>query len=285
MIDRGQTLLVGAIALAVLFVSLALVLNTAIYGSTIASQGSEDVTGGQTIALQSAVERDVGFLIEQAIEERPGSYDTTGDDQQEFVEDNVSKLDERYTQYYAENDRIVSIETTSPGDFERGGLIEHGTGTFAETDVTGTHVRNFRMNVTDVSGTFTIRFEEGGDFWDVNVSPAASGGVEVQLDPPGPTTRSCTTSETEPWINVTSATLDGDHCNALDFFEQMDGDYDVTFLDRSNIEGSYSLVANGSVTTDASETDVIYAVDVTLNERSTRVDYENTIRVAPGELR
>lgn len=290
MIDRGQTLLVGAIALAVLFVSLALVLNTAIYGSTIASQGSEDVTGGQTVAMQSAVERDVASLIERAVERHPNS----NSDQETYVENAVDQLEDRYFEYYAENDRLVnvSLNTSVAHGFETGDHVRQSGSDFSNDAgdanydiVMDDRVRDFRIEVTSPppSGTpFRMIFDGGSTERRVEIVESGGDTDVVLLDSSGTELARCTGTT----VDVTGATVDDEHCNALDFFERLDGDYDLEFENAGGIQGTMEFTArNGHGDVSGMASDRVYSAGVDVSERSTRVDYDNTIRVAPGEPR
>lgn len=102
--DRGQMLLIGAIVLAVLFVSLSFVLNGSIQTTSVSAEASDDVSASETHALQDATRRDVAGVLRSAIQAR-----SSVSGQRTHVQENVSQLGQRYRQYYAHQDRIVDV--------------------------------------------------------------------------------------------------------------------------------------------------------------------------------
>lgn len=277
---RGQTLLVGAISLAVLFVTLALVLNTAIYGSSLASQATGDVRGGTTIAIQHGVESDVEYFVADAVDSSTG-YST----QRTQVAAAVDDVSDDYQRFYARSDRIVEVRVSGPVE---GTLVERQTdGQFTSLgDVQDANIRAFTIDVQSLSGSsplFTMEFENQTSVWTVTLSESPSGSTTVDLVEPDATTESCTVGDSSPRVDVTGGTINGDYCPALDFFERIQGHYDVHFQNEGEIQGTYSLVTNDTSATGDITQQSIYATEVGLSITGLDTNYTTTVQAAPGE--
>lgn len=279
--ERGQMLLIGAITIAVLFISLSLVLNGSIHTTTIASEASADTATSETIALQDSLHRDVTTLITAAIREHPDTYLT----QQSAASSNVTALGERYSEYYAQQDRIVSFGSTSVNEGRR---IGQSSGEFTDTSgspdwevSSSTELRRFNIDVSGW-GTSADRFTiEVATDWRIEIYESGSGAVIDVYDDTS-LVGSCSASAT-PRIGVTNATVDGDPCAALKFLEEFDSSYRVQFKNGDGIEGSYGLISSDTLTSGPNREKIIYSVEVELQERSSRIDYTSIVEIAPGE--
>ena len=91
-------------------------------------------------------------------------------------------------------------------------------------------------------------------------------------------------------VDVSDATVDGDHCEALKTISP-GGAYDVRFENGNLAQGRYWLTVGdgdsnsniGSGTNPEWEP-VVYSVTVDFRYQSSTVDYVTPIRVAPGEI-
>jgi len=110
--DRGQMILVGAFALSMTFVAIALLLNSAVYTENLASRSSDETGGQDVVQFRQETRRGVGGIIEHVNQEGGPQGDS-------FVElyDNryIPALDqwERLTgRHLSSNGRLVYIAPT-----------------------------------------------------------------------------------------------------------------------------------------------------------------------------
>lgn len=294
---RGQVILVAAFAIAVTLVALALVLNAAIYTEHLATR-TESSGATDALTYRTSVQQNVGAILAHENDVNAGNYPHLRDNVSEAVGvySNVSAGQE------ASRSAIVAISYDRAVDGAR--VHQRATDNFTDASNEGNWTvasgvegaREFRINVSDATGgEFRVNATSGSDEWWMNVTEGA-GGVTVGVDN-GTTRATCTRSSASGpfWINVTEGTVAGTDCPALTFAEGVsDGAYDVGFENGSEIEGRYSLIVNASAppsgagdfdSSDAEPTAeaVLYAVFVETIYKTPELDYETTVRVAPGE--
>ncbi|WP_226023370.1 DUF7261 family protein [Halomicrobium salinisoli] len=284
--DRGQALLVGAVVLAAAFLSLALVLNGALYERTLSSEASEEVTGTQVVAIQDAVRGDVATVMEQAAN-RSDSYDEESD----YVNATLAghRLGANYTRHYAERDVYVNVSDPHPvaGQNETGPASSLGSASFTDS-----RAREFRMTFSgfdegpaghleiDVDGTYQIRIDGDG---------GGDDGIHVDGLPDG----SATCTDTEPaYVDLTNGSYrtspgsDIERCPALDVLSRMDGTHDVTVSGASHVTGgTYWYFVHDTDTVATHPEKRVYQTSVRLVIHSESIHYDGRIRVAPGEPR
>lgn len=305
---RGQILLIAAFALAVIFVALALVINTAIFTENLASQGP--VTGAdETRDLRQEVNRSIGELL--AYENRNGGASES------VLRDNVGALETVLARSEILDGRDVSVELTSsqPGKY------------IADMNSSGSNFTN-ASNVPDwqlaedVPRTRALEFElvaANGSFanntaFQVNVSNSKGNTTEVWLleigkesgnptlivDPPGASPEQCSLSgRSYPVdLDVMGAQFGGEYCPALDdypFAQGVSAPYNISFHNSQSprIRGNYSMVLDGSAIVVfrplagpsyyPHRKDGLYSVKVDIEVLSHDLTYSDVIRVAPGE--
>lgn len=302
-------LLIGAVAMAVLFVSLSIVLNGGVYTRTMAADASADVAVGETNAIQDAVRRDVAGNMTTAHALYPDDYA----EQEEMVSEGVEALGEGYARYYARRDAIVDVsfnDTTEGRYVHKGsGDFEYSGGPYSGAEnwqlARNSRVREFALTVyrggldTSSGDPFTVVVDEdgtlgSGDEWTIRMyqNGGASGTTHVEVDPPsGPATECTDPDGTSTRIDVTGASVAGEFCNPLDFFERLEPPYSVRFENADQVSGSYGLIAKSTSTGIPGTTNVrghnpedrLYSTTADLTVRTTDVNYTAPVRVAPGE--
>lgn len=312
--NRGQLVLVTAFLLAVTFVALALVVNSAIFTENMATR--DDVAGShEVLDFRSEVEANAGALLthvnenstlgESDLKDGISAFSLEGSNQQSMqgrlVDVTYDSIEEDGTRIAQDNS---SRNFTSTGGADDWNL----------TDDTVQKVRNFEINVTDPDAdgfddfTLVVNDTDTADRWEMTVSEA-SGDIVVEVDHPDHfTTQTCTREhDSSTTIDVTGATVGGEPCLALgqlqdsagtnlSFAEGVD-DYRIRFEDGNEIEGTYSLVFGNSGTHKSSnldngpgsglpyyDTDAIYSIVLSYEFYTSDVGYETDIRVAPGEV-
>ena len=310
--DRGQILLLAAFALAVSFVVLALVVNSAIFTENLATR--EDVAGSHdALDHRYEVETNVGHIIERV------NNDSELDDGD--LETTIEQMVEEGAGQQASQGRLVSVSDINsvPGTK----IAQDTVRNFTTADHTDPHwnvtndevenVRAFTINVTDpdteVGSPFKLVANDTGSDSEWNMSIDGNGDdIVITVNHPDDGERTCTREHDEyTVIDVTGATVDGEPCLALGQLQDEDGterwfgtglggEYRIEFERGYNIEGTYSFIIDGGSGFDGDkledgqhpdlpyEEDAIYSVNLSYEFYTSAVGYETDIQVAPGEI-
>lgn len=311
--DRGQLFLVGALALSVILVTLAVLLNTAIYTGNIATRdpgtGSADVIEYRASAAEMA-----GRTLTGVNYRNNESYDAL----ESNFSDSVGNWSVAATMHSVVKGTDAHANATNITRGTR--IVQHGDRNF--TNASGVsnwllaedvQVRNYTMTVDQSTLPTVSPDDAASDFSDTfHVSITDSNGHEwrvyVYLDDTGDATLavvdetdstlegSCPSSTTDPTVNLTNGSFDGSDCVPLSFWGDADAPYDVTYRHTETTNGTYSLVVDKDTdtldTTDFNAdgagaspyvTPALYSAEVEVTYRSPTVNYSTIIRVAPGE--
>jgi hypothetical protein len=270
--ERGQLLLIAAFIIAVSFVVLALVVNSAIFTENLATR--DDVAGsGEALEYRHEVSQTVGEVL-TAINQN-NSIDTA--DQEVVLENNVGHISLQGGIQQSTRGGFVKVPngsmSTEPGKKVAQDTPREFSNTTADSsadpsgnswevvgDVEST--RNLKMNITDVgelnppsNNPFELEIENStGDTWNMNISRTLSGtAVIVSVNSENVGTReSCTRfigSDNHIEIDVTRGLVGGDPCHALtqlsdgtDMWFGLENTYSIEFINFKNIEGTYSFI-------------------------------------------
>ncbi|WP_254537779.1 DUF7261 family protein [Halomarina litorea] len=266
--ERGQLILVAGLSLAVVLVTLALVLNTAIYTENVASR---EVDSGARDALEAhhAAVEGTGVVMDGANDRSsPLDYGTL----ESRFGTNVRWWSENASSYTAFNGR--SLRVSSTGDVVHGvRVVDRTSGHFLPRDgnttdwtvASSVHVRDFEMTVTSGAsvdettvsdelddGTwseetfFSVDFDDGdwrmAVYNDSSVSELTVGVYD------GTSFATCpTTSTSELRIDVGEGTVNGVRCDALATIESVSGPYDVHFANGDTVTGTYELTVDRTI--------------------------------------
>jgi len=307
--ERGQLILVGGLALAVMLVAIALVLNAAIYTENLASRNDADRIDGA-----NAVRNDVRAGLVGAVERV--------DDSESFVEqtdDANASMDEieNETGYYAAQDGAsLSIGNVSYDEGWR--LARDDEGSFVSPNDSETSysladdatVREHSMNVSKDSlreqGEITDPISDlaGDDVFNATYNDTSSGversvfvynesnevTVEVYNESDVRIGSVCNASATGGYatVNVSGGTVGGDSCAALEFYDDLGSTYDLEYGGTGNADGTYEVTANvtGGTAYDQhapASSATILAAETTITYRSPELYYRTTIRYDPGD--
>lgn len=319
--DRGQLILVAAIALAVLFVGLAVVLNSVIYTENIASRSSTFSGDAGPSTYRGEVDRAVDGVIADA-----NAADANDSARTARVAAGVAQLDDALRRYYAASGVSTNVSLAGPGT---GGVID-GTAIEQGADAAFTEpesgapdwtvARDVRMRAFAVTVdrdslrdagdpnpfTVVVVANDSAAEWRITLTRESVEGAamtNVTVSSPGGETETCVASGSRSDVAVTAGRVDGAPCDALDFFERTvgpdggPGTYDVRFENATSngsptADGQYRLVvdatggfdANYGYESDAvSASNVVYGVRVRIGYYAPDVRYETVFRVAPGE--
>lgn len=267
--DRGQILLVGAITIAVTFISLGIVLNGSLHTPSLAAEASDDVTGTELEEVRNSVYRETTGLIQYA----NNNYGSFAVSTQAWVQENVSQLGDHMELYSARKDVALSVgsPTVRDGRFISK-TITDTTGSISQ--YSDTEARHFNVSSINLgsSDTVTVTFNDGGSTYAVEIDDS-----EIDLDP-------TTAGQTCPHggrVEITNATTDAGPCRHLEFVEDLSAEYDI---EVSHSVSSGSSLTYGFIGRDLSRGSAqIYGVTVPLEFHSPAVTFVDDLTIAPGE--
>lgn len=305
--DRAQLFLLGALALATLFVALALFLNGVIYAGTLATDDAGADADG-ALAYRSAADG----VVRSVNAEYHGDYSALEVD----LERTVRNWSAGAGRHYAA--RGVAANASLVG-YDRGTRVAQDDPSRTFRDANGSSdwrlvsdapgIRSYALTVNRSSldgadgSPFTVAVENGTAAWNVSVARTADGvSVAVtRANATDPGTCDAALSEGGvATVDLTGGTLAGRQCAPLAALN-WSGDATVAYRNAASATGTYSFAFNESVGAatdgtvdeshygDGSAGDVpryapaVYAADLRLGYRSPSLAYEATVRVAPGE--
>lgn len=309
--DRGQLLIITALALAVLLSLMAIVLNTAVFGEVHVAQTDDSLQEERgAVEFQNAVRRGVEGVI-PPVNERYAAYDTL----EGGLGDAVANWTDVGKRQYARDGVAVNASVTRT-DFET--HVVHDSGDF--TDQTGdaswdvvqnaSNVSEYGMNVSESNLTETANCGVGGDCFRLNVSDADGSAswamfvhttdddaVAIEVVENDGSTTTCTTDNSTVLIDVTNGSFDGGACSFTPYPDDPDVDppYTVTYVNADNASGTYELTVPEQIVDDIEDDDRyattgsprldprIVAANVSVRYQSADLTYRTEIRVTPGE--
>jgi hypothetical protein len=299
--DRGQLLLVGALALAVVFVALALLLNTAIYTGNLATRDS---------GVEAAP------AVEYVAESRAAGVDAVASVNRRN-NTSAADLNRAFNATMGEWDDLASYHRVVAGDaadvdvagVTNGTRIQQddasrdftGNGGAADwTVVSGvSNVRSMRFTVEESalasgpSGAFHLTVTSGAGTRSVFVYDTATGPAIEVVD--GGTSTVCPAGSVTGGtftIDVPNESVGGASCPALGPVDDTSGSTDIGYRDADAAGGTYTMVVDEPPSALSLSglndngpspywTDAIYGAELTVTYRTEKLDYAATIGVVP----
>lgn len=313
--DRGQLILVTAFSMVILLVVFALVLNTSIYTQNLSTRDIDTSGTHDALQFRHDVEEGLRPVIEYANAYNNTSYGALND----TIETGIADWSNLVSRHDAVDGRAsrVSIEEKELG-VRIQQTNESRTLTSAGGDGTWTllsdvnRIREYRLTLSRASladadendssaaslvseGAFTIVVDGASDSWRVFVYQDGSSDVLVKVeDASGSLSNACEQaagSDGAVTVSLTNATLDSEDCPSLDFLDEVESGYEITYRRGTNATGTYSLVTDRRIDhidtsnygANPSVTEAVYGVRVGLTYRSPTLDYTTELRVVPGD--
>ena len=289
--SRGQIILLAGFALAIIFVSLALILNTAIFTENLATRETAD--GHDALDLEQAV-TETGDVLLRETNRDGGTYSEL-----------VGTYRDRIRNYRdAENTHAIargSIRDVWVMENHNGTTITQTNGTALEDDnetstwqVTGgtTDARMVRFNITDADAETPFVFMATSDTatWNLSVNKS-DGTYTVTIDngtgDPSTETVDSDTLELQP----TNGSIQGDSWPALTFQNELTDPFEIWFVNGSNATGTYQLTVDNSfgtinwdtdnTTVDPAKTHAIYNATLGLELSKPDLEYRANVTIEP----
>jgi len=284
--ERGQLLLVAGLGIAVAFVALALIVNSAVFAQTLATRPSPD--GADALGYEHAVSDGVGGALAATNYE---AYDGDLAGTLNASVDDWSRLTQTQQAAYGTVTRVSLRNVTNGSQVRqssfRGLTNVDGNATWtAATDVTGT--RRFRLNVSALTGTVTIRANGASD-WSADLSE--SGG-DVVLDT---TTGTCRAPAGDHvTVDLTRGAVGPNQCANATFPGAVSGPYDIEIANGGAATATYGFVVDvprtgmptdqysGRAGRSPYVVPALYGATVSLNYSAPRVSVDAPLTVAPN---
>lgn len=302
--DRAQILLVTALLLGVLFVALALILNSAIFTENLASRG--ETTGGDNVVeYHSDLRRGTGAVM--TYENWNASGGDSHGDVADRVEVGVNDIGSILTRRHAKSGGLSDVSMTGREDGSRVYQTDDSrnfTDGNAQNDWTVVEdverTRGFRLGVSSAdsactlfSSCFNITISNSTHSWNMSVKDTLPG-LKVEVNDVTGSTASCSTSSSTARIDLTAGTLDGTDCEALSSTGFPNGPYDVEYNNADQIHGNYSLVvdnrsvsatppAHFSTGSGPSVSPALYTVTLSYRYETPDINVSSDMQVEPGE--
>ncbi len=267
--DRGQIILIAGFTLAVTFLALALIANTAIFTENLATRG--DTTGSSDALLfrhevEESAEDTISYLNENNVSDLPEKAETN-------IEENLSVQTGVKS---ARQGRVVDVGV-DPSSAVVEARLSQKNNSRAYTNATGeanwtlarnaSKVQNAEFNVStdDLENVtkenrsrafnFLVEDESSNDFWNMTVYEPknAPEDMNVTVEDEGGLITTCSESSANGYIviNVTDATVNGLSCSGLN--TGFPGQNTTRFVNGDKIAGNYSI--NLSQAEDVRESD------------------------------
>ncbi len=314
--SRGQLLLIAGLALGVILVTVALLLNAAIFTENVATRDTT-ADGGEALALRGSVVTGVGELIER--ENRHGGSDVenrveAGVDS--FVMESATDVGPHPAREQAQRGAAVSV--TRNGSVTSGTVLAWSspdsdtrfdsvsTNWTLVDDVTDTRAFSLTLSTSDLvplsapngsqlaAAAFGIQLSDTDSTTNVTQYIYRDSGdvvVAQVTDDDDPEAR-CRIEDTgEVTVDLTADRL----ANGETTVRCLDGlwppfDLDsISFVNGEAAFGTFSVTvtddASPTSSTSVSKTDAVYAVAVDISYLTADLDFETTVMIAPGEPR
>jgi hypothetical protein len=264
--DRGQLIVVGALALGALLVALVLLVNTTIYAENLATR-NPDVGDEEALAYRISVVDGVGGIVDR---QNAQEYDDYG-----ALTANVSNgtgvLGRQLLLTHVELGVLASLNQSTV-EHDEGRLVRqdeqrhftdaqglpewilvsdtNGTrrfeGTVVRSSLTATNASNIEAAGLTADGAFYLSVTDNAtsDTWRVYVyENSSTGNLSVAVKPATTTavTEVCSVDAATATVGFTEGTLDGERCAGYQWGENVSGRYDLAFSNGDRADGTYNL--------------------------------------------
>jgi hypothetical protein len=289
--SRGQIVLVAAFALAIVFVALALILNTAIFTENLATRETTDTH--DAIDFHHAVTETADVLLRK----------TNAD---ESTETTLARTYKTRISNYSDAERAQAIaggtlRSVVISESHNGTRISQTTDAVLENDsgnstwklagdITDARRVVFNLSAVDSGETFGFNATNGSATWALSVVDTGTD-FEVTVDTPHNGTSSRTIADSRVVIAPTNGSIEGEEWPDLAFQTLFPDRYDLWIRNGSNATGTYQLFVdtragdldwpNYDDTTDPRKRPAIYNATLTLDLSRSDLDYRANVTVEP----
>jgi hypothetical protein len=303
-VDRAQLLLVGALALAVLFVALALLLNTAIYTGNLATREA-GVDSADAIEYASEA-RTAGEEAIRSVNYRNNSSHSALNTS---LRSTLRLWDDAAAQHRAvvgdgaDVDLVGATNGTriQQDDVTRNFTSESGAANWtvaSDSDLSGLRSLRLTVDETTLAGgpsDDAFHLNVASDAGTRNISVYDDGGPTVQVSENGSVVDTCSPGSFAGdtfRIDVANASVAGASCPNLSVVDDVGSDLEIAYANGDDAGGRYTMVVDepesaltlaglGAGSGEPYSTPAIYAADLRVTYRTPKLDYEARIEVVP----
>ncbi|MFC6825969.1 DUF7261 family protein [Halopelagius fulvigenes] len=312
--DRGQLMLVAALALAVLFVSLALLLNTVIYTGNLATRsvgGNSDAVAEYRTAATDAARESLRRVNADHDADYSELETTFGAAMRDW---DAATSRHRAVASSATEARVVSRTNGTrlrQDDFGRSFVNESGAENWSVAEGIGAY-RDFSMTVNrstltyvggldptdasvlDSAGVFNVTLETAADERYTAFVGTDGTNVVVSVFGPSGTHRDTCTAATggDATVDFSNGTVGGADCEALTFEDDAADPFTLRYENGDAAAGTYSLVTDtpyveydedfaDSAGSTPYRTYALYGVELELTYRTSSTYYQSNVTVVP----
>ncbi|WP_313690856.1 DUF7261 family protein [Halorarum halobium] len=250
--DRGQLLLVGAVAVAIALLGVAVLFNATIYTESVPDRGtiaaSHDAEG-YIEAVRQDTARLMGVLGTDGsvgTAELRGNLTTYNRRLQEVVADGKpAYIQVSLNETDSDTDQLIVQD--APEDFRS---VDGDAGWSLVDAANATNVTSFGMTVDQVDASDRFELNASStttdDWWELAVYRDAGGDVVVETTTDDGGASTCTVGSIPVTLNETGVV--GGGCSYA-FADGVSGPYTLTFDGGQHAQGTYRIAVNGSVPT------------------------------------
>ena len=305
--ERAQLLLITAIALGLLLVVLAVMLNTVMYTDALATGGTTDGAERDLLAALDGMDVGIGILLAELNVERSAS--TASDELEDDAREVIHDWSDQERVHWAHDGAMVDVTVNDVAFFTT--IIDDNrssdfTNTSGEDDWTliedGDTIDTLELNVTrdgliDVNttcgpdeGCFSLSLEDENNSSSTVHLAERSGEIAVDISTPEGET-SCTINADAATIDLVNGTIEGQRCDGLAIVDHHQPPIQLQYTDAANVTGSYVIGFEGTVADRAHFTDdrsprvipSVSSVEVAVTYQSARLTYSGTQTIDAGD--
>jgi len=235
--DRAQLILVGALALAVTLVAIALVLNSAIYTHNLASRYQSPADSSATFARDARI--GAGGLLDHVNDDSSAYGVIEGQ-----YTDALREYEESSARIVAPNGRSVSFDHQARVRGVR--VIDDTSGTFDPRTGSPTNwTTDDQLSSPAEPGAFFITFEDdSGTARYVAVYNDSTGTPLVMVHNGSSPLGVCSTGSFPAELDLTGERFGGTTCPALGAIGDLSGPHAVRYNQSNDVTGTYGLTAD-----------------------------------------
>lgn len=240
---NGQVIIIVALLIAMVFVTLAVILNSAIYAENLSTRETADSIEVSGAIAETVHDIDVAMVTVNA------EHGDSIEKKNEKFEEIVTYRGDAATTRHATGGAVFSVDLLDTVDGtklvqnESSKTFENPTGNsdWNLTESADT-IRDFQLEVSvEENEEFRIIFGNETDEWKILVEQDENNEYHVTSKENGAAVETCSVeASTEISINLTPGSINGDPCHSLSL-ENYDWNY-IGFQNGDQAEGTYSVL-------------------------------------------
>lgn len=313
--DRGQMILIGAVAIAFAMIVLIVVLNTVLFVDQVSTRETApraDVASGYVGFAQESIAATMAQVnANDSTVSRAAATNRSLNRIDDIARDQYVNRYGMYTSLGVTEDKVhngTQIKQTSQREFTSSTgdanwfVVNNGTDNVRDFNMT---VDNTQLDDTVTATAFRIQVTgAGGNIQEFRLVDPGTDDIRVEEGPPASLSTACTDTGTDTTVefDLSNAELNGTDCSFV-LGEGLSPPYDIQFLNGDNGEGTYTMVVNGtpqSTVESPADPDStidnlnsppgspyfawgIYSVSSTVEVRSDGLNFTTELRVATNE--